>query len=240
MSLTLVVAGITLFLLHGWNTTTPNDWTLLSQVLDESKQHSTTKYKKKRLSGAQHHLSNPDKKTAAERKTTSEGGVDVSDPALDETVNIRGDSSTATVMGMAVGYGLDVYKRFVGSLRKTGYRGHIILGVSPDVKPEVLDYFKTRNVTPKILQFVKCTYSKSNNEKGDPFSGKQCAHPYPDIKTRWSRFPLQRDWLQECTTCTGPVLIMDVRDSFFQRDPFGPGSPPITGLQVFQEHPSQT
>uniref|UniRef100_A0A7S2YTV4 Uncharacterized protein n=1 Tax=Entomoneis paludosa TaxID=265537 RepID=A0A7S2YTV4_9STRA len=33
---------------------------------------------------------------------------------------------------------------------------------------------------------------------------------------------------------------MDVRDSIFQLDPFGPGSPPIKGLQVFQEHPNQT
>ena len=33
---------------------------------------------------------------------------------------------------------------------------------------------------------------------------------------------------------------MDVRDSYFQLDPFGPGSGSITGLQVFEEHPSQT
>jgi hypothetical protein len=33
---------------------------------------------------------------------------------------------------------------------------------------------------------------------------------------------------------------MDVRDAYFQLDPFGPGSGPITGLQVFEEHPTQT
>jgi hypothetical protein len=32
---------------------------------------------------------------------------------------------------------------------------------------------------------------------------------------------------------------MDVRNSFFQQDPFGPGSPLVEGLQVFEEHITQ-
>ena len=35
------------------------------------------------------------------------------------------DSSTATVMGMARGYGKAYHRRFVGTLRKSGYKGHI-------------------------------------------------------------------------------------------------------------------
>ena len=35
---------------------------------------------------------------------------------------------------------------FVGSLRATGYDGHIILGVSKDLSPEILEYFKEMNV----------------------------------------------------------------------------------------------
>ena len=172
-------------------------------------------------------------------RVTTDAGVVVNDPALYQTVDLKGDSSSATVMGMAAGYGIPVYRQFVGSLRKSGFKGHIILGLAPSVSPTIVQFLQSRNVTTKILQYTKCSYKKSNNEKGDPFTGKQCADPYPDIKTRWSRFPLQRDWLLECQTCTGPVLTVDVRDTFFQRDPFGPGSPPITGLQVFQEHPSQ-
>lgn len=41
-------------------------------------------------------------------------------PTVDEVMT---DSSNATVMGMATGYNVGVYKRFVGSLRKTGYKG---------------------------------------------------------------------------------------------------------------------
>lgn len=153
-------------------------------------------------------------------------GVDLSDPNLYLGKDYQGNSSTATVMGMATGYDLQVYKRFVGSLRKSGFKGHIILGVSPNVSQEILDYFAHRKVTPKILKMLPCTF-RNNTE---------CAVPYLDIKTTWSRFPLQRDWLEDCPTCTGPILTMDVRDSFFQQDPFGPGSPLVKGLHVFEEH----
>ena len=134
-------------------------------------------------------------------------------------------------MGMATGYDLYTFHQFVGTLRKSGFKGNIILGVEPTVSKEILAYFKLRNVTPKIMKWVNCTY---------PGEKRKCSHPYPDIKIRWSRFPLQRDWLRDCETCTGPVLITDVRDAFFQLDPFGTGSPIVNGLQVFQEHKNQT
>jgi hypothetical protein len=63
-----------------------------------------------------------------------------------------------------------------------------------------------------------------------------CAHPYPDLKARWGRFALLHDYLEECQECTGPVLVADVRDTFFQRDPFGSEAPPVEGLQVFEEY----
>lgn len=172
------------------------------------------------------------------RKTT-DAGVDISDPSLYDEVDFHGDSSTATVIGMATGYHLQTYQQFVGSLRNSGYKGHIILGVSPDVPEIVLNYFQARNVTPKKMKWVDCTYRNNDEKGGKIFAKTTCSHPYPDIKIRWSRFPLARDWLQECTTCTGPVLVMDVRDSIFQLDPFGPGSPPVKGLQVYEEHKSQ-
>jgi len=40
---------------------------------------------------------------------------------------LRYDSSDATVMGMAEGYDLEVHRRFVGSLRKSGFKGTIML-----------------------------------------------------------------------------------------------------------------
>ena len=172
-------------------------------------------------------------------RTRTDAGVDILNPALYATVDIKGDSSTATVMGMATGYPLNVYERFVGTLRKSGFSGNIILGVDEEIDQKTINYFQRQRVTYKIMKWTNCTYAKSEKEDEDIFQRTTCASPYPDIKIRWSRFPLQRDWLNECKECTGPVLIMDVRDSFFQLDPFGMGSGPIKGLQVFQEHPSQ-
>ncbi|KAG7351471.1 hypothetical protein IV203_010831 [Nitzschia inconspicua] len=151
------------------------------------------------------------------------------------------NSSTATVMAMATGYRLDEYKLFVGSLRKSGYQGHIILAVSQDLEPETEKYFKSRNVDFRKVQYVNCTHPILSPEETMNEHDKElvtCVHPYPSLKHRWARFPLLRDYLRDCVTCTGPVLITDMRDTVFQRDPFGPDAPvvPPNTLQVFQEH----
>jgi hypothetical protein len=148
-------------------------------------------------------------------------------------------SKTATVMGMATNYRLQTFRQFVGSLRKSGYMGNIILGVSPeaDMPDNVKNYLKSWDVVMKHIQYVNCTHN---------LGSEGCAHPYQDIKLRWSRFPLLRDWLQECDRCTGPVLVSDVRDAYFQENPFGRSKstgqnpPPVEGLQVFEENPIRT
>lgn len=153
------------------------------------------------------------------------------------------DSSTASVLAMATGYSLLDYQRFVGSLRKTGYKGHIILAVSPDLPSDTEEYLLSKQVTIKKVSYVKCSHPVLTEEEQktekDPHSKElvTCLHPYPSLKHRWARFPLLRDYLQECAACTGPVLITDMRDTIFQRDPFGPEAPvvPINTLQVFQE-----
>lgn len=129
-----------------------------------------------------------DPQNTKERRLKTDAGVDVSDPILFQGVDLKGDSSTASVMGMASGYDLPVYGRFVGSLRKSGYKGHIFLGVAPDVPPAVLSYFRARNVTPMIQEWVNCTYAETNKDDDKKKNGKSifskthCAHPYPDIK----------------------------------------------------------
>jgi hypothetical protein len=150
-------------------------------------------------------------------------------------------------MGMAINLG-DEMKRFVNSLRATGYAGHIILGVRHDVDNVTLQYFKQNRVIPKLLEFSNCTYGSFYTEETLKKEGdirniiglSVCIKSYPDIKERWAKFPLGRDWLEECPTCTGPVLISDVRDAYFQRNPFGPDQPEVKGLQVFEEHPNMT
>ena len=161
----------------------------------------------------------------------------------DMSFDVPKSSKHATVMGMATNYGTNVYKRFVGSLRRSGFQGNIILAVSPVPKPGVEEYLISQNVTMKRLKLVNCSTNiiEKAGLGGQKVTGHDvevmtCADPFPDLKARWGRFGLLRDYLKECQECTGPVLVADVRDTFFQRDPFGPEAPPVTGLQVFREH----
>lgn len=152
--------------------------------------------------------------------------------------DIVNDSSTATVMGMATGYDLKVYKQFVGSLRNTGYKGNIILVIAAEPEPGVEEYLTSKGVVMKRLKIVDCDtkiMDTSNVKNSHQKEVMTCADPYPNLKVRWGRFPILKGYLEECTTCTGPVLVTDVRDAFFQLDPFGDGAPKVTGLQVFEE-----
>ncbi len=175
---------------------------------------------------------------AAKASTTSI--LENNDPELHET---------ATVMAMATGYDLIDYQRFVGSLRKTGYLGNIILVVSPKIESREENYLMEKNVIMHKAQYVNCSHNedlaKKNQDKMDSHTKEllTCVHPYPKLKHRWARFPLLRDLLLKCggqpnpeIKCGGPVLVTDMRDTVFQRNPFGPEAPKVYGLQVFEEH----
>ena len=67
------------------------------------------------------------------------------------------DDEKTTVIGMASAKDLLTFQRFVGSLRKTGFGGVIILGVE-DPSPEVLAYLSEHNVIVKTLEPIACTF----------------------------------------------------------------------------------
>ena len=165
----------------------------------------------------------------------------------DKLPKIMTDSTNATVMGFATGYRLPDYRIFVGSLRKSGFKGHIILGVAPDIDEESMAYLASKKVRAEKVQFIPCTHGMFDDEVKDEKEldshekeVRTCVAPYDKLKSRWGRFPWLRDRLKECEGCTGPVLVTDVRDTFFQRDPFGDGQPQVEGLQVFEEHKKMT
>jgi len=172
---------------------------------------------------------------ASLRRNVTDTGIDLTEPELYEAVNVDEGSSSATIISMAVNYGMDVYGRFIGSLRKTGFQGHIILAVDKsDLSPEVLQYFEYRNVSYRIVEMIPAEECVVNGDRFMPIVRAQpCSKAYPYMKATWARHSLFRDWLQECETCTGPVLYIDSRDTYFQADPFGPGAT-VTGLQVYQ------
>jgi len=151
-------------------------------------------------------------------------------------------------MAMATGYDLRDYQRFVGSLRKTGFEGNIILVVAPDIQQRPEEYLRSKNVTMHKVKYTECSHpvrKDVDKSKVDSHTKEllTCVDPYPSLKHRWTRFPLLRDLLEDCgghdrpeVKCGGPVLITDMRDALFQRNPFGPEAPKVRGLQVFEEH----
>ena len=155
----------------------------------------------------------------------------------------RWDPAKCAVIGLAAGYGhvygMDMYKRFVGSLRATGYPGHIILGIAPNAPQNVRKYLARHRVVTKEVSIGRCTYYNSTcphcTVEGKRFTRPKCAADYPDYKIQWGRFPLTADWLRECNGCTDGVMLTDTRDVYFQADPFKDAEP--HGLAVFEEHP---
>ena len=155
------------------------------------------------------------------------------------------DSSKSAVLGLATGYPRYVYEGFVGSLRATGFSGHIILAIAKNAPEDVVSYLKEHNVIMKHVEKAeKCTYDGAIGEEGVPIdmneSGEwKCPKDYPDYKITWSRFLYYRDWLNDCPSCTDGVMLTDVRDAFFQRDPFVTANErnQVHPLMVFQESP---
>jgi hypothetical protein len=132
----------------------------------------------------------------------------------------RWDPAKCVVIGLAVGYSLEVFETFVGSLRATGYPGHIILGIAVNTDQQTRDYLAKHGVTVKeVPSAEQCSYNYTSNPFQEP---PKCAKDYPDYKIQWGRFPLAADWLRECKDCTDGVMLTDTRDAYFQADPSRP------------------
>ncbi len=138
----------------------------------------------------------------------------------------------STVIGTAYADGGDLvtFQRFVGSLRKTGFGGVIILGVEHP-SPDVIKYLSDQRVIVKELEPTACTYNTAKKNA-------KCYNPYPHIKREWAHFPLARDWLSACASCTGPVVFASADETFFQKNPFGEGMPVMKRLHLYEQHPS--
>jgi len=101
------------------------------------------------------------------------------------------------VAGLAYGndHGHFLMRKFVGTLRNTGYEGDIILGVSKNQDEKVLDYYKKRGVTPKVVT------------------------PSDNLPLAFIRFYEYKKWIEPYAD-DDLVLVADTADTFFQSDPF--------------------
>eukprot|EP01035_Chromulina_nebulosa_P019856 gene19856-25807_t len=145
---------------------------------------------------------------------------------------------TDAVFALACNYPKNFYQRFVGSLRKSGFSEDIVLAVSPieKMKPGVEKYLQETNVIAYGFD-VDCV-GKDNCKLKDDFLG------YPDPRPHRTfaniRYALYEYWLRYYRE-TSYVLILDFRDTFFQKDPFA-GLPvfnqrqPVYDLRLFAEN----
>jgi hypothetical protein len=130
------------------------------------------------------------------------------------------------VMGLASWpTAFDVFRTMVGSLRHTGFDGHIILGVHPNIPAELQDYLKKMDVTLYTVEMVPCDASISEVGGNNLVRGK-CAKGIEYLTLEKGRFQLLRQWLHACNECKGWALATDTRDLLFQRPPFAGLDPP--------------
>ena len=137
------------------------------------------------------------------------------------------------VFALGCNYPTEFYKRFVGSLRKSGFEGDIVLAVSPPVKMKhgVENYLKRTNVVAYGFE-VDCS-GIDNCKLKDEFLG------YPDPRPHRTfaniRYALYEYWLQYYTD-QSYILILDFRDTFFQDDPFKPWGPITSRVPKYELH----
>ena len=117
------------------------------------------------------------------------------------------------IFALACNYPKEYYQRFVGSLRKFGYEGDIVLAVSPPekMKAGVADYIKETRVVAYGFE-VDCA-GADNCKLQDSFLGY--ADPRPHRTFANIRYALYEYWLRQYSA-QSYILILDFRDTFFQ------------------------
>ena len=105
------------------------------------------------------------------------------------------------VFAIGWGYPLNVYRNYVESLRNTGYAGDVMLILSGDVAPDVVQLCES--LRTKIMKIDRETLGRGADPK---------RRPNPSIQ----RFRLYEQVCEpRYTFCIGT----DLRDVFWQKDP---------------------
>jgi hypothetical protein len=153
------------------------------------------------------------------------------------------DPLNDVVFGLGFGYGVDSYKHFVGSLRKAGFRGDVVLAVSPEKKMRkgVARYLQDQRVLAYPFAY-SCTQAGMARRRHLLVTPSGCVLDdwYVDGDARGprplaiSRYEMYETWLRRYAKSSF-ALDLDTRDTFFQADPFVGLARRPTDLHVFEE-----
>ena len=140
-------------------------------------------------------------------------------------------SSGDTIIGIGSDYDISTYHQFVDSTRQSGFKGNIILGMRDTQnlagsrsKAEILSYLQDQGVIVKDIGTVKCINDHDAT----------CLDINPNMKPAWAHYVLAREWLRECKSCNGSILITKVQSSIFKSVPFSSFETIEGGLHLFE------
>jgi len=150
--------------------------------------------------------------------------------------------SADAVLALAVNYRIIDYVRFVGSLRRTGYTGDIVLAVSAKMDGDSRRFLQAMDVIAYPVNF-NCSNAKTGKKESVKQSLECDWHVQQDVPLPLAiiRHELYLSWAWLYSK-QSRLLILDFRDTFFQRDPFeslslGRPGEPMQQLLVLEHWP---
>lgn len=148
------------------------------------------------------------------------------------------------ILGLATGLAEAQLRPFFLSLERAGYRGEVCLFVK-DLDRAALDFLRARhvNLVPLPTAYLRPRWARlaaaaawfmkpAQRRRFTEQAALTFLHPAA------SRFICYRSYLEICRPAYDRVLLADIRDILFQRDPFDFALP--AGLGVFLEAGGQT
>jgi len=144
----------------------------------------------------------------------------------------RHDPGADAVMGLGFYPSVAQFQYFVGSLRKTGFRGDIVMAVGPrkKLKRKVEEYLRNQRVLSYPFEYSCSQKGMSRRRLLATPGGCVLDDWYVDGDSRGprplalARYEMYETWLRQYSS-TSYALVLDTRDTFFQRDPFCCGVP---------------
>jgi len=119
------------------------------------------------------------------------------------------------ILALAVNYRIVDYVRFVGTLRRTGYSGDVVLAVSSKMDLRTRKFLQSMDVIAYPVQFNCSSGTTAKHANECDWHAKQDM-PLPLAVIRHE---LYLAWAWKYNE-RSRLLILDFRDTFFQRDPF--------------------
>ena len=140
--------------------------------------------------------------------------------------DMRHDPGADAVMGLGFYPSVAQFQYFVGSLRKTGFRGDIVMAVGPrkKLKRKVEEYLRNQRVLSYPFEYSCSQNGMSRRRLLATPGGCVLDDWYVDGDSRGprplalARYEMYETWLRQYSS-TSYALVLDTRDTFFQRDP---------------------